>query len=114
MVFFLGSGFHHVVRLAKKFFPPILTPALRHREVKLPDGTVVQNGMVFRNTFHTSPYAKATIFVPCGGRPESINVENVVNLLGMRGFRTRLAVYLLRDLARGSGAAWVMRYSHCA
>ena len=52
-------------------------------DVTLPDGRVVQNGMAFRNNFHVSRYSKATLFVPCGGRPESININNVDQLLGM-------------------------------
>lgn len=48
--------------------------------VKLPDGTLVSNGTEFRNGFHISKYAKADMFVPCGGRPESINLSNVHKL----------------------------------
>jgi len=44
---------------------------------KLPDGTVVDSGMKFRNTFHLNSLVKADYFVPCGGRPESVNLENV-------------------------------------
>ena len=43
----------------------------------LPDGTVVPNGRIFRNDFHFSPYARADTFVPCGGRPASVTLENV-------------------------------------
>jgi glutamate dehydrogenase len=49
-------------------------------EAKLPDGTIV-NGLDFRNNFHLHPLASAILFVPCGGRPESINVGNVFNLI---------------------------------
>ncbi|KAJ3031823.1 UNVERIFIED_CONTAM: NAD-dependent glutamate dehydrogenase [Siphonaria sp. JEL0065] len=45
--------------------------------VKLPDGTVVHSGFKFRNEFHLNPLATADIFVPCGGRPESIDIGNV-------------------------------------
>lgn len=44
---------------------------------KLPDGTVVDSGMKFRNNFHLNPMVTADYFVPCGGRPESVNLENV-------------------------------------
>ena len=44
---------------------------------RLPDGTVVDSGMKFRNSFHLNPSVKADYFVPCGGRPESVNLENV-------------------------------------
>jgi len=36
--------------------------------------------MKFRNNFHLNPILKADYFVPCGGRPESINLENVHNM----------------------------------
>ncbi|KAI9245868.1 Glutamate/Leucine/Phenylalanine/Valine dehydrogenase-domain-containing protein [Phascolomyces articulosus] len=53
--------------------------------VELPNGTVVENGLQFRNTFHTHPLAKATVFVPCGGRPESIDLYNVKKLVDQEG-----------------------------
>ena len=49
-------------------------------DVTLPNGDVVSNGANFRNNFHTNPLAKADLFVPCGGRPESINASNVEDL----------------------------------
>ncbi|KAI8373394.1 Glutamate/Leucine/Phenylalanine/Valine dehydrogenase-domain-containing protein [Choanephora cucurbitarum] len=49
--------------------------------VALPDGTVVENGLQFRNTFHTNPLAQASVFVPCGGRPESVGLDNVQQLI---------------------------------
>lgn len=38
-------------------------------DTKLPDGTVVPSGLLFRNNFHLNPLASADFFVPCGGRP---------------------------------------------
>lgn len=49
--------------------------------VQLPNGEVVENGLQFRNTFHTHPLAAATVFVPCGGRPESVDLYNVQKLI---------------------------------
>ncbi|KAI8984710.1 Glutamate/Leucine/Phenylalanine/Valine dehydrogenase-domain-containing protein [Mycotypha africana] len=49
--------------------------------ITLFDGTVVENGLQFRNTFHTNPLAQATVFVPCGGRPESVGLDNVQQLI---------------------------------
>ncbi len=46
------------------------------REVVLPDGTKVANGTEFRNLFHFHPGLKADLFVPCGGRPRAININN--------------------------------------
>ncbi|KAI9485710.1 MAG: Glutamate/Leucine/Phenylalanine/Valine dehydrogenase-domain-containing protein [Benjaminiella poitrasii] len=50
--------------------------------VKLPNGEIVENCLHFRNSFHTHPLAQATVFVPCGGRPESVGLDNVHTLLG--------------------------------
>ncbi|XP_049851473.1 glutamate dehydrogenase 2-like [Schistocerca gregaria] len=50
-------------------------------DVRLPDGTVVENGMNFRNNFHLEPLASADLFVPCGGRPASVNLSNVDRLI---------------------------------
>ena len=49
-------------------------------EVKLPDGTLVYSGVAFRNGFHLSKYFTGDIFVPCGGRPKSVNITNVAEL----------------------------------
>ncbi|KAI8341466.1 Glutamate/Leucine/Phenylalanine/Valine dehydrogenase-domain-containing protein [Chlamydoabsidia padenii] len=53
--------------------------------VTLPSGDVVENGLAFRNTFHTNPLASATVFVPCGGRPESVDLYNVKKLVDQNG-----------------------------
>ena len=41
--------------------------------------------MNFRNTFHLHPLAAATLFVPCGGRPEAVDVSNVSRLFDANG-----------------------------
>ncbi|QDS71655.1 glutamate dehydrogenase (NADP(+)) gdh1 [Venturia effusa] len=48
--------------------------------VRLPSGEVVLNGTSFRNTFHlrTPNY---DCFVPCGGRPESIDLSSAGRLI---------------------------------
>ena len=46
-------------------------------DVTLRDGHLIESGLVFRNEFHLCPYAKADLFVPCGGRPEAIDIQNV-------------------------------------
>jgi glutamate dehydrogenase len=48
--------------------------------VTLPDGTLVESGLTFRNDFHLNPLSSADLFVPCGGRPESVNAGNVAQL----------------------------------
>ncbi|KAK2777454.1 NAD-dependent glutamate dehydrogenase [Onygenales sp. PD_12] len=49
--------------------------------VTLPNGEVVNNGTIFRNTFHLRQGKAFDIFVPCGGRPESIDLTNVGRLI---------------------------------
>eukprot|EP00993_Chasmostoma_nieuportense_P007313 NODE_80_length_3362_cov_39.792272_g74_i0.p1 GENE.NODE_80_length_3362_cov_39.792272_g74_i0~~NODE_80_length_3362_cov_39.792272_g74_i0.p1 ORF type:complete len:1087 (+),score=384.97 NODE_80_length_3362_cov_39.792272_g74_i0:46-3261(+) len=46
-------------------------------DITLPDGTVVERGDQFRDTFHLSKYSTADLFVPCGGRPKSVTSQNV-------------------------------------
>ena len=53
----------------------------RHRA----DGTVVERCLEFRNRFHLLPYSTATLFVPCGGRPEAVNITNVPALFHADG-----------------------------
>ena len=48
--------------------------------VKLPDGSTYRTGAELRDTFHLSSYATADLFVPCGGRPNSVTGENVKRL----------------------------------
>lgn len=55
------------------------------RNVALPDGTVVASGLSFRNSFHLDPRLRADLFVPCGGRPKSINSTNWRSLLDAEG-----------------------------
>lgn len=49
--------------------------------VKLPNGELVNNGTVFRNTFHLRETGLTDSFVPCGGRPESIDLSSVQKLI---------------------------------
>ncbi len=50
-------------------------------DVQLPTGEVVPNGMIFRNTFHLRGTHKYDVFVPCGGRPESVDLASVGKLI---------------------------------
>jgi glutamate dehydrogenase len=50
-----------------------------------PDGSVVDSGFKFRNEFHLNPHAGADVFVPCGGRPEAIDLTNWETLLDKDG-----------------------------
>ncbi|MFA6294209.1 MAG: NAD-glutamate dehydrogenase domain-containing protein, partial [Victivallales bacterium] len=55
------------------------------RDVRLPDGSVIASGMAFRNSFHLDSRIKADLFLPCGGRPKSINGTNWKSLLDADG-----------------------------
>ena len=46
-------------------------------------GEIVPDGTDFRNTAHFR--YKADLFVPCGGRPEAVNISNVAGLLDAEG-----------------------------
>merc|ERR1712194_479739 len=45
---------------------------IEETNVKLPDGSTYRTGAELRDTFHLSSYATADLFVPCGGRPNSV------------------------------------------
>jgi glutamate dehydrogenase len=58
---------------------------VKDTDVVLPDGERVENGLEFRNMFHFHPKFAATIFVPCGGRPSSVNINNWTEWLDDKG-----------------------------
>ncbi|ORY27092.1 glutamate dehydrogenase [Naematelia encephala] len=53
------------------------------QDVQLPSGEIIPDGTDFRNNFHFR--VKADLFVPCGGRPEAVNISNVANLVDSDG-----------------------------
>ena len=59
--------------------------SINDKEVTLPDGTIIHNGEEFRNKFHLHPLAKADLFIPCGGRPAAININNWQSLIDEQG-----------------------------
>jgi len=82
-----GLNRDELIRCAKErvmvehFNRSLLSPkgffvSINDKDVKLPDGRIVHNGEDFRNKFHLDPLAKADLFVPCGGRPAAININN--------------------------------------
>lgn len=89
------NGINHaeLVRLAKKrsmindFDVSLLSKdgyrvLLDDTNVTLPDGkTVIPNGTAFRNTFHLYDTGLTDSFVPCGGRPASIDLASVGKLI---------------------------------
>ncbi|MCI0511857.1 NAD-glutamate dehydrogenase [candidate division KSB1 bacterium] len=58
---------------------------INERDIVLPNGTKVANGLEFRNLFHLNPMLQADFFVPCGGRPNSVNMQNWKQLLNENG-----------------------------
>ncbi|KAF7975316.1 hypothetical protein HWV62_9737 [Athelia sp. TMB] len=52
-------------------------------DVKLPSGEIVLDGTDFRNGAHLR--FKADLFVPCGGRPEAVNISNMAALIDTEG-----------------------------
>ena len=55
--------------------------------ITLPSGETINNGTTFRNTFHLRNQEAYDLFVPCGGRPESIDFSSA-NLLISEGKAT--------------------------
>ena len=87
-----GINHEELVRLAKKrvmiteFDKDKLSPngykiLIDETNKQLPSGEVVSNGMIFRNTFHLRGNQQYDCFVPCGGRPEAIDLGNVGKLI---------------------------------
>ncbi len=58
---------------------------VHENDVTLPDGEKVVSGLEFRNSFHFNPRFSADLFIPCGGRPASININNWAQFLDDKG-----------------------------
>ncbi|KAH9965381.1 Glutamate/phenylalanine/leucine/valine dehydrogenase [Russula dissimulans] len=56
---------------------------IEDQDVKLPSSEVVLDGTDFHNAVHLR--LKADLFVPCGGRPEAVNISNVAALVDSEG-----------------------------
>lgn len=54
------------------------------KNIKLPNGEHVQNGTTFRNLYHLRPEG-VDMFVPCGGRPEAIDINNANKFIDTNG-----------------------------
>jgi len=91
-----GINRKELEKLAKKrkaienFSRSLLSPrgflvTIKDRNIILPDGEKVPNGLEFRNTFHLHPKFAADLFVPCGGRPAAVNINNWTELLDKKG-----------------------------
>ncbi|KAF2735428.1 NAD-specific glutamate dehydrogenase [Polyplosphaeria fusca] len=87
-----GLNHDELLRLAKqraminqfdisKLSPEGYRVLVDENNVKLPTGETVYNGTSFRNTFHLRGGQHYDTFVPCGGRPESIDLSSVSKLI---------------------------------
>jgi len=54
---------------------------VEENNITLPSGETVNNGTTFRNTFHLRSGDNYDLFVPCGGRPESIDISSVASII---------------------------------
>ena len=88
----LGINHDELIRLAKKramiseFDMAKLSSEgyrvlIDESNITLPSGEVINNGTTFRNTFHLRGGKQFDMFVPCGGRPESIDLSSVQKLI---------------------------------
>lgn len=55
------------------------------KDIQLPTGEIVPNGTTFRNLYHLRGDSHVDMFVPCGGRPEAIDINNVHMLINENG-----------------------------
>ncbi|KAF2687961.1 NAD-specific glutamate dehydrogenase-like protein [Lentithecium fluviatile CBS 122367] len=87
-----GINHEELIRLAKarvminKFDTSKLSPEgyrvlVDENNVRLPSGETIHNGTTFRNTFHLRGGLHYDTFVPCGGRPESIDLTSANKLI---------------------------------
>jgi glutamate dehydrogenase len=56
---------------------------IEDQDIRLPSGELVLDGTDFRNSAHLR--FKADLFVPCGGRPEAVNISNVSAVVDVDG-----------------------------
>lgn len=89
-----GINHEELLRLAKarvminqfdvsKLSPEGYRVLVDENDVRLPNGDLVPNGTTFRNTFHLRHGSglQYDTFVPCGGRPESIDLTTANKLI---------------------------------
>ncbi|KAE9396253.1 NAD(P)-binding protein [Gymnopus androsaceus JB14] len=90
----VGLDREELVRLAKKRLAVVQFDRTRlskdgylvkieEQDVRLPSGEIVLDGTDFRNGAHLR--FKADLFVPCGGRPEAVNISNMAALFDSEG-----------------------------
>ena len=65
----------------KKLSPQGYRVLVEETSITLPSGEQINNGTTFRNTFHLRDGKPFDLFVPCGGRPESIDLSTASRLI---------------------------------
>jgi glutamate dehydrogenase len=65
----------------KKLSPQGYRVLIDESGITLPTGEQINNGMTFRNTFHLRDGKHFDLFVPCGGRPESVDLSTANRLI---------------------------------
>ncbi|TMW59691.1 hypothetical protein Poli38472_004760 [Pythium oligandrum] len=68
---------------------------VNQNDITLPNGEVVENGVEFRNLFHLRPSLTADFFVPCGGRPAAVNLNNVDKFIYQEDGKTLRFKYIV-------------------
>lgn len=72
----------------KKLSPQGYRVLVDETDVTLPSGEKIDSGMQFRNDYHKREGKFYDLFVPCGGRPESIDLSSVHHLINSKGRST--------------------------
>jgi len=53
---------------------------IEEKNITLSNGEHIENGLQYRNEFHLHPLFRGDFLVPCGGRPEAVNLNNLKQL----------------------------------
>ena len=59
--------------------------SVKDRDITIGEGEYIANGLKFANSFHLNKKFSADLFIPCGGRPASININNWTEFLNEKG-----------------------------
>eukprot|EP00933_Yihiella_yeosuensis_P039062 TRINITY_DN3299_c0_g1_i1.p1 TRINITY_DN3299_c0_g1~~TRINITY_DN3299_c0_g1_i1.p1 ORF type:complete len:1181 (-),score=232.29 TRINITY_DN3299_c0_g1_i1:436-3978(-) len=99
-------------KMVREFSRPLLGPdgflvTIGETDITLPDGSQWLTGAELRDSFHLTDYATADLFVPCGGRPNSVTTDNVKRLFFADGTKPKFRMIVeganlfFSDAARG-------------
>ena len=62
---------------------------IEEKDVVLPTGETIESGLLFRNEYHLRQELTGDLFVPCGGRPNAVNINNVDRMFCADGVTPR-------------------------